>query len=201
QPRPAGQSGPSGRTASQGQPGSQGQPAPVEDVGTRPLPDLRDPRFQLERETLKLVVQQPALVAPLTGDLGDNDFTHPTYRAVWRAVSDLGGPSAAPEPEVWVAKLRDAVAGDTSSQAGRALNALVVEPVLAAGEPDAMYAVANVFRLQELTAMRRIADLKSRLQRTNPVDEAAEYNRMFGELVALESHRRNLRERAIGATD
>ena len=44
-------------------------------------------------------------------------------------------------------------------------------------------------------------DLKSKLQRTNPVDEAAEYNRMFGELVALESHRRTLRERAIGAVD
>jgi DNA primase len=83
----------------------------------------------------------------------------------------------------------------------RALNMLVVEPVLAAGEPNAMYAAASVFRLQELTALRRITDLKSRLQRTNPVEEATEYNRMFGELVALESHRRTLRERAIGATD
>ena len=41
--------------------------------------------------------------------------------------------------------------------------------------------------------------MKSRLQRTNPVEQAAEYNRMFGELVALEQHRRNLRERALGA--
>ena len=46
--------------------------------------------------------------------------------------------------------------------------------------------------------MRAIADLKSKLQRTNPVERAEEYNRMFGELVALESHRRTLRERAIG---
>ena len=46
--------------------------------------------------------------------------------------------------------------------------------------------------------MRRIADVKSRLQRTNPVEQAADYNRMFGELVALEQHRRSLRERAIG---
>ena len=48
--------------------------------------------------------------------------------------------------------------------------------------------------------MRRIADLKSRLQRTNPVEHATDYNRMFGELVALEQHRRNLRELAVGAT-
>ena len=30
----------------------------------------------------------------------------------------------------------------------------------------------------------------------NPVTQATEYNRMFGELVALESHRRSLREQA-----
>ena len=57
---------------------------------------------------------------------------------------------------------------------------------------------AHVFRLQEITVMRRIAALKSRLQRTNPVERATEYNRMFGDLVALEQHRRTLREKAIG---
>jgi DNA primase len=49
-----------------------------------------------------------------------------------------------------------------------------------------------------VTALRRISEVKSRLQRTNPVEHATEYNRMFGELVALEQARRNLRERAIG---
>ena len=53
---------------------------------------------------------------------------------------------------------------------------------------------SHVYRLQELTALRRIAEVKSRLQRTNPVEQATEYNRMFGELVALEQHRRTLRE-------
>ena len=65
-------------------------------------------------------------------------------------------------------------------------------------DPDATYAAANVYRLQELTALRRINDLKSRLQRTNPVDQATDYNRMFGDLVALEAHARALREKAIG---
>ena len=62
------------------------------------------------------------------------------------------------------------------------------------------YAAAHVFRLQEVTVMRAIADLKSRLQRTNPVEHTADYNRMFGELVALEQHRRSMRELAVGAT-
>jgi len=32
------------------------------------------------------------------------------------------------------------------------------------------------------------------------VEHATEYNRMFGELVALEQHRRNLRELAVGGS-
>jgi DNA primase len=177
-------------------------PAPAQQ---QQLPDLRDPRFALEREALKLVVQEPSAVASITKDVGANDFTHPTYRAVWEVAAALGGPASAPEPDVWVGKLRDSVvsqAGDDSAHpVVRAFNALTVEPLLSAGDPTPAYAAAHVFRLQELTALRRIAALKSKLQRTNPVDEATEYNRMFGELVALESHRRTLRERAIGATE
>ena len=51
------------------------------------LPDLRDPRFSIERETLKLVLQHPAAVGRTTAGVGANDFTHPTYRAVWEASS------------------------------------------------------------------------------------------------------------------
>jgi DNA primase len=50
-----------------------------------------------------------------------------------------------------------------------------------------------------VTALRRIAEVKSRLQRTNPVEQATEYNRMFGDLIAMEAHARALREKAIGA--
>jgi DNA primase len=184
----AGQPGP-------GHPGP-GQPAePPPGPATPPLPDLRDPRFSLERETLKLVVQHPDVVGSATRDVDADDFTHPTYRAVWEAVTACGGPVDAPAGEVWVAKLRDSVdAGPVAA----ALGELAVEPVLTAKEPDRAYVGAHVYRLQELTAMRRIADLKSRLQRTNPVEQATDYNRMFGELVALEQHRRTLREKAIG---
>jgi DNA primase len=163
------------------------------------MPDLGEPRFSLERETLKLVVQQPAVVAPHVADVGANDFTHPAYRAVWETVAALGGPAAAPEPEVWVAKLRDTIAGGQLSEVlVPVLNALAVESVRSTAAEDA-YAVANVNRLLELTVLRRISEVKSKLQRTNPVDESVEYNRMFGELVALESRRRSLRDRAIGA--
>ena len=47
--------------------------------------------------------------------------------------------------------------------------------------------------------MRRIADLKSRLQRTNPVEEQANYNRMFAQLLELETRRRALEQHAVGS--
>jgi DNA primase len=173
-----------------GEPGRAGRPA-------ERLPDTRDPRFALEREVLKLTVQYPALVVPYADGLDADDLTHPVHRAVWEAVAAVGGPAAATAPDVWVAKLRDALAGGDETPA-RALNAVAVEPVKTAGEPDAGYVAAHVYKLQELTTLRRLEEVKSRLQRTNPVEQQADYNRMFGELVALEAQRRSLREQALG---
>ena len=177
------------RAAARG--GTPTQPAP-RSTPQQELPDAKDHRFVIERETLKLVVQQPQLVGRAMDDVGPEDFTHGAYRAAWETVARAGGIGAADAQ--WVARLREAT-GDERIRS--LLNALAVEPLLTAKQPDAGYVGQHVNRLRELTAMRRIADLKSRLQRTNPVDEAAEYNRMFGELVALEQHRRNLRELAL----
>ncbi len=174
------------------------QEARVEVAAPRPdLPDLRDPRFSLERETLKLVIQHPGSLGSLAAGLGGNDFTHPTYRGVWDVVTGRGGPAAGASDPAWASRLRDGV-GDPA--VASAISALGVEPLLTPREPDSAYVAAHVFKLQELTTMRRIAEVKGRLQRTNPVDQAADYNKMFGELVALEQHRRQLRELAMGTT-
>ena len=45
----------------------------------------------------------------------------------------------------------------------------------------------------------RSPGIKSRLQRLSPVTEQTEYNRMFGDLVALEQRRKVLSDRAAGA--
>ena len=57
----------------------------------------------------------------------------------------------------------------------------------------------HVVRLLELTTLRRIDQVKSKMQRTNPVEHVEAYNRMFGELAALEEHRRKLRDRIVGS--
>ena len=152
------------------------EPPPRSAAAGPPLPDLRDPRFALERETLKLVVQQPRARRPLLrrprrqrlhppdlpGRVGDRRRPgrtggRPGARRLGRQAPRLGGRPGGRRPRAPVV---------------RAFNALAVEPLLASGEPAPAYAAAHVFRLQELTAMRRIADLKSKLQRTNPVEEA-----------------------------
>lgn len=162
----------------------------------RQVPDLRDPRFTLERETLKLVVQHPMAIGRTTADIGANDFTHPTYRAVWELVEQAGGTATGAGDPAWAARLRDAA---SDPEVSSAVSALGVEPLLTEKEPDAAYVGHHVFRLLELTTMRRIAEVKSRLQRTNPVEDVEAYNRMFGELAALEQHRRALRDRVMGA--
>jgi DNA primase len=78
------------------------------------------------------------------------------------------------------------------------VTALSVEPLHLTDAPDRRVAESYVVRLRELTALRRISQVKSKLQRMNPVTETTSYNRMFGELIALESHRQTLREQAIG---
>lgn len=167
-------------------------PAPT---STRQLPDLRDPRFHLERETLKLVVQEPTFIGRAVAEISVADFTHPTYRAVWEVIARSGGPSVGATDATWTSRLRDAAPGP---QEAAAVSALSVEPLMISRKLDAAYVTANVCRLRELTAQRRISEVKSKLQRTNPVNESTTYNRMFGELVALERHRRELREIAVG---
>jgi DNA primase len=156
------------------------------------VPDLHDSRFAVEREALKVVLQAPALAAADFAAVADEDFTHPGYRSVWQAVQAAGGPGDA--GEAWAARVR-AYAADERTRA--LVTELAVEQ-LPATDPGAQYAKAYVARLRELTTARRIEQVKGRLQRMNPVEQTADYNRLFGELVALEQQRRALRDQAIG---
>lgn len=159
------------------------------------LPSLSDPRFLIERELLKLVIQHPSGVGRTTTHVTTTDFTHPTFQGVWDAVTAAGGPASAADDPGWANKVRGAA---TDPAVIAAITELGVEPVRGTSDPNPTFAVAYVYRLQELTTSRRIADVKARLQRTNPVEHALDYNRMFGELVMLEQHRRKLREGAVG---
>jgi DNA primase len=157
------------------------------------VPDVGDSRYADEREALKALIQHPQLVGAAAAELDGDDFTHPWLRAVWEAIGAESVPGHA-DPG-WPARIGERLADEGARSA---VSALAVEPLRTAGAPDNRLVDALLARLQEVTTTRRIQALKSRLQRTNPVDQTTEYNRMFGELVALEQQRRALRERAVG---
>ena len=160
-----------------------------------PGPDPRDPSLRFERDSLKVVLQAPRLAVGFD-DLEPNVFTAPPYAALHTAVVTAGGLATAGEggPE-WIGKVDGAAADDGVR---RLMRELAVEPLPSDEAALTRYATEVLARLQELAANRRIAEVKSRLQRMNPVEEVAEYNRLFGELVSLEAHSRALRDRAIG---
>jgi DNA primase len=183
--------------------GPAGQGAAVHDgAGGRAEPapyDLADPVIQVEREALKLAVQRPALCGPAFDVLGPAAFTAQPHAAVRELIDGCGGARGAAGAQEWVARLRDAAPDD---QIRGFVTQLAVEALRvprADGEPDTRYADAVLARVEELAVSRRIAEVKSRLQRLNPVDARSEYNRTFGDLVALEQRRKALVEKAAGA--
>ncbi|MCA1983856.1 DNA primase [Nocardioides nematodiphilus] len=160
-----------------------------------PVPDLRDPRFAIERATLRVLIQHPVAVGRLTADITAADFQHPAYQAVWGLIAAAGGPGAGAGDKAWATKLAGAA---TTPQLTSLVSALAVEPLTSHREPDAGYVTEHVIRLREASLQRRISDVHSRLQRTSPAEDPAGYQALFGELATLEQQRRSLRERLIG---
>ena len=159
------------------------------------LPDLRDPRFTVERETLKLVLQHPMAIGRSTAEVGPDDFTHPVYRAVWEIVAAAGGPIAGASDPQWVSRVRS---GTSDERLGHVVSALAVEPIRAK-DADASYVLEHVVRLREATLLRQIADTHSRLQRSDPAGDPDGYFAAVGELSRLEQQRRALRDRIVAS--
>jgi len=158
--------------------------------------DLGDPVVQLERQVLQLAVQRPGLCGPEFDALGGGAFTVPVHRAVFTLIAVCGGTAGGGgNVRAWAARLREEAPNE---RAQAFVTGLAVEPLVITGEPDAKYADVVLARVGELAVSREITSVKARLQRMNPVDEQAAYNRMFGDLVALETRRRAPLDRAAG---
>ena len=148
-------------------------------------PDPNEARLILEREVLKARLQEATL---FTGDLWSSievgGFTHPAYIAMRSEID-------AQE------KLTPELIADENVRA--LFTELSVEPIRADGNTTAIYVVSIVARLREVAISRSIAELKSSLQRLNPVENEISYNAAFAQLVALETARRSLHDLAIGS--
>ena len=155
---------------------------PIANVQWRPNP--QEPRLILEREVLKARLQMPALILNWT-EIEANAFTHPAYSQL----SALIG--AQPEQS------SIEIAHITDENMRSLFTELNVEPIRADGEVTGHYVESIVARLREVAISRAIAELKSSLQRLNPVENEQEYNAAFAGLVALETTRRGLHDLAL----
>ena len=182
--------------------GARGEAGPDRRAARQQAPEFRydmgDPVIQLEREALKLAVQRPALCGPAFDALGAESFSAPVHASVFGLIAACGGAGSAASGREWAERLRAAAPDD---RARGFVTRLAVETLRAPrsdGEADARYADAVLARVEELSVSREIAVIKSRLQRLSPLEEAG-YNRIFGDLVALEQRRKVLSDRAAGA--
>jgi DNA primase len=178
-----------------GQPGQAGAPAQGR---PRSGYDQHDPVVLIERQALKLAIQRPALCGPVFDELSSSMFTVPAHAAVCELIAANGGVANARPAREWAEQLRAAAPNDN---ARGFVTRLAVEPVEvpgATGEPDAKFVEGVLARVEELAVSREIARIKSQLQRMSPVTEPG-YNRLFGDLVALEGRKKVLADRAGGA--
>jgi DNA primase len=75
---------------------------------------------------------------------------------------------------------------------------LTVEPIRTDGEVSDRYINSILARLREVALSRVIAEIKSTLQRLNPVENEVQYQEIFSKLVEMEAARRVQRELALG---
>jgi DNA primase len=179
---------PNGRSAA--------QPAAVEGAPVRRKEAaVEESVARVEREALKVALQLPAVAGPQFDALAAEAFLVPAHRSLRRAIEAVGGAAAAAGGPGFVAAVEEQLEAPLRS----GVSALAVEPLQAGSDSYERYADAVLARMHEIVTARQIAAVKSKLQRMNPQDEPEEHARLFGELIALESYRRGLRERAIGA--
>lgn len=167
-------------------------PAAPDPAPSMPWPDPTDRRLAAERGLLKLVLQYPRMFDADWDLVEPADFRHPAYRTIFETARRV------PVTEQGWAQ---AVAEATEDPVAKQLEvALLVEPVLTE-EPNERYAAAYAARVRLLSVTDDIAELKSRLQRTNPTADRAAYNAMFTDLVELEALRKELIAADAGAIE
>jgi DNA primase len=148
-------------------------------------PNPTEPTLMLEREVLKAKLQMPALAIDWK-IIEEAAFTHPAYRELRRVIDSFGV-----EPV-----LLESVSDERMRQL---FTELSVEPVRTDGAVSERYVSSIIARLREVLVSRKIAELKSSLQRLNPLENEVQYNESFAELVSLETQKRGLHELSIGS--
>ncbi|HWS32410.1 MAG TPA: DNA primase [Actinoplanes sp.] len=153
------------------------------------------PQRLVEREALKLALQEPVLAGPMFDAVGAENYGDAVLQAVRDAIAEAGGVQSSTGGVVWIEKVRDAC---TDMGGQMLVGELAVEPLYVDGQVDPRYVQVTLARLQGGALATRIRDLKSKVQRLNPVAHKDQYLALAGELFSLEQQARALRSQAAG---
>ena len=148
--------------------------------------NLTDPILALEREVLKVKLQLPALATGWV-DLEEAAFSFPLYDQLRKLIDQ--------QSELNIQALLD---NSDSDELKSLITELTVEPIRTDGEVSDRYINSIFARLREVALSRVIAEIKSTLQRINPVENDAQYQEIFAKLVDMEAARRVQKELALG---
>lgn len=165
--------------------------APARPAAALRLPSPSDRRLEAERATLRLIVRAPEVFGDDWNGLSVDDFTEPAYAALFAGVLAAGDADGS-----WTKRL---LSEDADPVLEQLVITLAVEPVLR--EPTPAYAAEYSALLRVQSLARQIADLKSKLQRTDPTADQAGYNKMFAQLVNLEARRKEMLALVSGPAD
>jgi DNA primase len=140
---------------------------------------------RLEREALRLALQQQRVVKARMEDVSTEFFSIPAHRTIWAAL--LKGT----DPGLLAESLDDDDARRTATQ-------LAVEPIPLDGDltDDAVerLAIAVFSRLKEFVLNREIEQLTPQLQRLNPLENPKEHDELFAKLLDMQRQKRELTE-------
>jgi len=148
--------------------------------------NLKDPILMLEREVLKVKLQVPEMASSWV-DLESSAFSYGPYALLRSRIDESSDQN-----------LSDLLDRTEDPELRSLITELTVEPIRTDGEISERYIQSIFARLREVAISREIAEMKSSLQRLNPVENEAEYTEAFTRLVALEAQRRTQKELAIG---
>ncbi len=155
-------------------------------------PDRRDPMVRAEALSLGALLQAPEAIRAdpaalrVADDLAADAYVVPQYRAVFSAVAAAGGVRAAGKD--WVTQ----VAREAGEDFASVVNELAVTP-LPHDKPDTLgvYGGSVMSKVLDGYLTRRIGDLRGAMQRAGEGTDEAQ--RLFVEMIALETKRRSLR--------
>ena len=148
--------------------------------------NLTDPVLILEREVLKVKLQLPELAHSWV-DLEPAAFSFALYADLRKLIDG--------QSEFNIQQLLETSDRDELKSL---ITELIVEPIRTDGEVSDRYIISIFARLREVALSRSIAEIKSTLQRLNPVENDAQYQEIFGQLVGMEAARRVQKELALG---